>query len=216
MVYSLTAELRANGRAVIGYDAVPGDGDKLIEVADATPDGGLFFGHGRAHVSGRRVQTDHLPKQMKARTNGIIPDYGQFYGLKIVTAAFRDIVERLEPGVHQFLPMQIVGARRSVIANMFFMVVCNRLDSVDRQETTLLPAHGIHWMPGREVPREQWPPDFDPNVKGRVVFNSSQIGAHHLWYDKHHGNGPFMSDKLAETLRSAGMTGMNLVHLDEV
>lgn len=90
------------------------------------------------------------------------------------------------------------------------MVVCNRLDSMDRKHTTLVLAGSGMWMPGREVPRKEWPPNFNPDVKGKFVFSEPQIGVHHLWYDKHSIYGPYLSDKLADALVEAGISGIKL------
>jgi hypothetical protein len=216
MVYALGNQTRIGGKKVIGLELLKGDDERLIEVIDGTPDGGLYFGHGRALVSGRRVKTEHMPSQMKAYSKGVIPDYGRWYRLTYVSDRFKAVVEAIEPNVHQFIPFQIVGSKKVVLADMWLMVVCNRLDSVDREHTTLVLDRGRMWMPGRELPREQWPPNFDPNVKGKFVFNLAEIGAHHLWYDKHSIYGPYLSDVLAEALMKADLTGVVLVKQEAV
>ena len=211
MVYVLNNDTKIGTRKVVSLKMIKGDGDdRLIEVEDATPDGGLYFGHGRALVSGRRAQTEHFPKRLKATSTGPIPDLGYLYHLNYVSEKFRSVVESVEPGVHQFIPFQIVAAKKEVLADMWFMVVCNRLDSVDREQTTLILDRGSMWISHLNVPREDWRPNFDPNVKGKFVFNSAQIGEHHLWYDKHSIYGPYLSDELADALTAAGITGIDL------
>lgn len=216
MVYAIGNQWRFGARKAIGLDLLKGDDQRLIEVEDVTPDGGLYFSHGRALVSGRRVKTDHVPKQMKATTKGVIPDYGCWHSLTYVSDRFKSVVESIEPGIHQFIPFQIVGPRKVVIADMWFMVVCNRIDSVDRELTTFLLVDGQMWMPGREAPREQWPLNFDPNAKGKFVFNLAQIGNHHMWYDQHSIYGPYLSDRLADALNTANLTGVILVKQEAV
>lgn len=211
MVYWLNSEIEVGGRKTIGLDIPAGADERRVEVVDATPDGGLYFSHGGALTSGRRVKTEHFPKYMKARTKGVIPDFGKWNGLKYVSERFRDIIEKIEPNVHQFVPFQIVASGKEVLADMFFMNICNRLDGMDHERTTLLLARSGMWLPGREVPLNERPANFDPNVKGKFVFNLGQIGDHHLWYDKHSIYGPYLSDQLADSITQADLTGFTLV-----
>jgi hypothetical protein len=45
----------------------------------------------------------------------------------------------------------------------------------------------------------------------KLVFNRSQIGASHIWRDKHIDiGGPFISDDFAVALRSSDLTGLGL------
>lgn len=217
MVYALGNQTKLGGKATIDIDVIKGDGDrKAIEVEDSAPDGGLYFGHGRALVSGRRIKTDHVPKQMRALTDGPIPDYAKCYNFSYVSDRFRAVIESIEPGVHQFIPFQIVGARKSVLVDMWFMVVCNRIDSVDREHTTLVLYRGRDWVPHQDIPRSEWPANFNPNREPKFVFNNAQIGTLQLWYDIHSGYGPYLSDRLAEALMAAELTGLVLVKQEAV
>lgn len=218
MVYALINESKIDGKKTIGLVPTNGKEYLQIEVEDATPDGGMHFVHGQALFSGRRIKLDHVPKQMKQDGAGIIPDYGRSYGLMYVSDKFKNVVETLEPSVHQFIPFEIVGAGKKHIANMWFMVVCNRLDSVDREHTTLALYRGVLWQPAREVPREYWPSHVGPDTPSKLYFNLSQIGDHHLWFDKHIGTAqlPFVSTILADALKAAGVTGASFVKEETV
>ncbi|MEP7348685.1 MAG: DUF1629 domain-containing protein [Sphingorhabdus sp.] len=216
MVYALSNKIQVDGKRVVSLEPVKTNEIIQIEVEDSSPDGGLYFGHGRALISGRRIKTDHIPQQMKIDVGTVIPDYGSSHYLKFVSDRFKSVVEAVEPGVHQFIPFQIVGAHKALLADMWFMVVCNRLDSVDREHTTLVLYRGRDWVPHQDISREEWPSDFNPNREPRFVFNLSQIGDHHLWYDKHSGYGPYLSDALADALTAGDLTGINLVKQEAV
>lgn len=216
MVYWMNNESEVRGRKKIGLDLPAGADERRIEVVDTTPDGGLYFSHGRALISGRRVKTEHFPKYMKARTKGVVADFGQWNSLKYVSKRFRSVIEGIEPSVHQFVPFQIVSSGKEIIADMFFLNICNRLDGMDRQHTTLVLARTGMWLPGREVPPNERPANFDPNAKGKFVFNLHQIGDHHLWYDKHSIYGPYLSDELADSLAKADLSGFALVQRESV
>jgi hypothetical protein len=216
MVYTIVPQGLKRSYGFVNLDLPKGYDSQKIEVEDSTPDGGLYFGHGRSMVSGRRVKTDHFLKTLNQYSGRKIPDFDCLHGFTYVSDCFKSVVESVEPGIHQFIPFQIIGPKKLVLADMYFMVVCNRLDSMDREETTFLLDTVGMWLPGREVPREQWPPNFDPNIKGKFVFNLAQIGNHHLWHDKYSSFGPYLSDTLADALMSAGVTGADFIKQEAV
>ena len=121
----------------------------------------------------------------------------------LVDAKFRAEVETLEPGVHQFFPIELVWKDGSHAADRFWFVPCNRLDSVDRAKTTI-------------IFRSFWYFDNDPSKK--LVFSRAQIGDHHAWIDKFiiPSGGVWISNLLKQRLESAGVTGMCLAPCDEV
>ncbi len=224
MVYSLVVDNSKWGAGQIEFGLIEGDGDpRLVEVEDPTPDGGLRTDDGRALISGRRVKTDHFPSRLMTAEGsiGVVADFYKVRRFLIVSPALREIVERFEPGVHQFEPVQIVNRAEDVLADMFIMVVCNRLDSVDREHTPMVLWRDTIWSPPRDIadfePKEDWPEGFDPTAESRLFFSSRQIGEKHLWRDKHLGGEPFnLSSALAEAFLAAGMTGMTLTERREV
>jgi hypothetical protein len=210
MVYALIPQMKVNDREIIGLEPSERDFAELVEVEDPTPDGGLYMTYGRALVSGRRVKLDHIPKQMKEHGGGVLADYTSSYSLLCVSDKFKAVVEAIEPGVHQFIPFEIVGTRKRHVADRWFMVVCNRLDTVDREHTTMVLKNSVVWRQASEVPSEQWPPHIDSNTPGELFLSLSQIGNHHLWYDKHLGDDhPLASDVLVEALKTSGVTGVS-------
>jgi hypothetical protein len=56
----------------------------------------------------------------------------------VVSGRFREIVDQFEPGVHQFLPVRYVDEQANVLAERYYFITCNRLDSVDRIRTTMI------------------------------------------------------------------------------
>ena len=163
---------------------------------------------------------------MRAYDDGVLPDYTSSYGLLCVSDTFKAVVETFEPGVHQFIPFEIVGDRKkyfadrwfnSYIASRWFMVVCNRLDTVDREHTTLVLRNGVVWRQAREVPSEQWPAGIDADTRGELYFSLSQIGDRHLWRDKHLGDEhPLVSDILVQALKESGVTGVSFAERQAV
>jgi hypothetical protein len=210
MVYALGPEHKIEGKSIAGFQ--PTNDDYLqIEVEDPTPDGGLFMDGGDTLTSGRRIKPDHVPRQMKLDGGTVIADYTSYNGFLCVTDKFKNVVEAVEPGVHQFIPFEAVGTGKKHLANLWIMVVCNRLDSVDRDHTTLILYRNHMWIPAQDVPSEHWPSSYDPSKPVKLVHNLSKIGDHHLWYDKHIGyqKRPLASNELVEALKISGVTGVS-------
>jgi hypothetical protein len=159
---------------------------------DMTQDDGLYIGYGRDLTCGRPVHTEYFPTVIRYIDKRPIPDFHTPESIPCVSAAFKEVVECFEPGVHQFVPVEFIGRHKVHLATMYFMVICNRIDSADREHTTTR-MDGRCWAYGR----------------GRFVFNNAQIGTHHMWRDKFLDTEILMSDSLAEALLASGLTGFN-------
>lgn len=169
-----------------------------VKVIDDTPDEGLpFRTHGNR--SGRAIESDYLPK--KIQLGGPKRDIPEIYsptGSLLVNDKFKDIVEELEPNVHQFFPIELIWKDGSHASNKYWFNPCNRLDSVDREKTTCLFEN--IWKPYRG---------------GDLVFNLDKIGNCHAWIDKFISAGPiFISEILANKLEAANLSGLGLYEYD--
>ena len=49
----------------------------------------------------------------------------------MVCDQFRDLVEQLEPNVHQFFPIDILDLKDEVVGDRFVLNICNKLDALD-------------------------------------------------------------------------------------
>lgn len=217
MVYALIADMKHDGKRNAGFQPPNKDFQK-IEVEDPTPDGGLFMDGSDTLTSGRRIKLSYVPKQMKLDGGTFIADYTSYNGFLCVTDKVKVVIEEVEPGVHQFIPFEVVGPGKKHIADMWIMIVCNRIDSVDRENTTLILYREHMWVSAKDVSSEHWPSKYDPSKPNRLVFNLSQIGNRHLWFDKHLGTTriPYVSDQLVEALRLSGVTGVTFSEREAV
>ena len=102
-----------------------------------------------------------------------------------MSAQFRDILEELEPGVHQFLPV-VVLRKDKVIAQMFILIIGSRLDAAN--EALCYPPRGM-----RRTYQLNNVPDW------RMVLHPDKIANHHLWHDKYR-IGLYLSETLAAKL----------------
>lgn len=210
MVYGL------NVKPEHGYyvDFDPVDGDlKKVKLLDETPDEGLNP-RGREFAAGRAIDPTYMATkvQWKDRHHHPVPDFDNGPQLN-VSARAKALIESFEADVHQFLPVQFIDIDGKFLENRWFLVVCNRLDTVDREHVRgMLLSGGKFWRPAKELLRkypEEIPLGFDLSVEPKLVFNRAQIGNVHIWQDKHlSGGGTFISDELAEAALAAGFTGI--------
>lgn len=198
MVYGLN--IKPEHGYYVGVEALDGDISR-IGVVDLTLDGGII---GSAYNMGRRVRTDFVPTKMRwcDRQGHAIPDFDAGWLLNVSNRA-KDLIESLEPGVHQFLPVDYIDFNRRPLESRWFLIVCNRIDSVDRHHSRLRLEGGWMWTP-------------DGVVDPKLVFNEKQASGYHLWRDKHLISGPFISDVLAERIQKEALTGIRLSRAESV
>lgn len=175
------------------------DGDiSAVKPVDMEQDGGTPIEAGGV-LCGRPFENSFIPRRVK------IPgpkrdflDYFRLWGV-MVDEKFKNVVERLEPKTHQFHPMEFVWKDNSPAFNKYWFVPCNRVDSIDRENTT--------WeLRGKKI--QMWDSFGEPNRV--LVFNARQLEGKHFWIDKHiHGaQQPWVSEEAKIALEEAGITGM--------
>ena len=193
----------------------PLDGDiKQVEVVDATPDGGMPFAGPVATPlsSGRHVRTENLPTRMHwgSRGGASIPDFDNGLILNVSERA-RDVIETVEPDVHQFVPVEYESTSGKPLDRRYFLIVGNRIDGVSRQSPGMILFRDIMWRPARDLPEDQRPPGYSDEIKAELAFDAAAIGGVHLWVDKHISSvAVYLSDLLAQAIREAGLTGVEL------
>lgn len=202
MVYGL------NVKPVWGYypKVEVQDGDTATAKSIIVSDSGVGTG-------GFPKETAGLPKRAiwKDPNGNPVPDFDQTPMLNVSERA-KQVIEDLEPGVHQFVPVDYFDAKGNFLESRYWFVVCNRIDSLDREHTTMalsLPME--EWCTIKDAQR--WgipiPPHLDPDQPSKMVFSLSQIGSAQMWHDKFLGSGSrWISDRMADALTSAMLTGI--------
>ena len=194
------------------------DGDwKKVSMIDPTPDGGTNLTGVVFHfMAGRPIKPDHMPTMLyPTKKVTKFPDYFTSAGPGLVVSEkFKSVVESLEPDRHQFFPIKIMSkSKKEHLADMFIMIICNRVDTVHAEKTNYYFAKNIFWA-RRSTNRD------DPNRmkwkgKDRLVLDSDKIGGHHLWIDKHLFDSPFMSNELKAALEAADMHHVTFDEVEE-
>ena len=185
-----------------GYEPLDGDWAK-VQIADLTDDGGARP-LGPEIKTGRPVDPTHMPSafRYKAPRHQGLRDVMPFLrGTTLVSPAFRDLVERLEPGVHQFLPVRM-RRKDTPLGDMFVMIIAARIDGLNH--ALCAPPRGDRRVYVRQI-GSPW----------RMVFDPERIAGHHLWYEKHLGYF-FISGALLAACEEAKIEGLRFGRPQEV
>lgn len=182
-----------------GYDAVRKmrylNPDEVTGIAKAFPNSIQM-------MQGYRVVAEDAPKKVRwLSTVRAVPDYDKCGGVPYVSERLRDLIEQFEPGVHQFIPVDLYRPKaKEPFATHYWFVVCSRIDSVDAEHTT------FHWEGDRSRGIGFWNGKGDQSLK--LIFSGSQIGQHHVWIDQYlNPNWLYISDTFHDALIENGMTG---------
>ena len=141
------------------------------------------------------VDTRYMPTKALFKSNGYeLPDIMRSRSRFIVSDRFRQVVEELEPGKHQFSAVELVDEAGMHVAEYFWFNPCARIDSVDREHTT----HEL-------IDVGLW--DF--NKGGKYIFNLLQIGDAQIWIDPRLNSGSvFIRQQMKEAMHATGLMGL--------
>lgn len=199
LAYSLgPADVMRNGKVLHEDGLSPIDGDwKSVFVADMSDDGGTPIRESAVN-SGRWVNLAKAPKQVRYKGPAYQKplDFNVFpRGAHVVSDSFREILEDLEPQVHQFQSVTVFRKDKP-IADMSILIVGARVDA----------ANDALCNPPRCDRRTY---TLNTSNNWRCVLHPDKIAGHHLWHDKHR-RGLFLSETLADALEDAQLEGYKL------
>jgi hypothetical protein len=117
------------------------------------------------------------------------------------------MIEAIEPGVHQYLPFELLNPDGSVhTAKRWLLNVCTRAECVDTEKSNVRSL---------AEPTDFW---FSDQFKGsHVVVKSSEARKRAIWYEwrYHKLNGPMISDALWDAVKAAGIKGWQPAYATE-
>lgn len=151
---------------------------------------------------GRRLRAEYVPTGFLwgGPNNRKLPDAIHGRGMLLVNDKIKTIIESFEPELHQFFAVDVIYKSNKLLAQkMYFLNICTRIDSVDKELTTSELQNGRMWR---------------PDLSGELVFNMDQIDSHHLWHDRHLFHGWMMSDALRDALVAQKVSGF-VFHKDK-
>ena len=169
-------------------------GGRRLEVADTTPDGGMGFSISPS-ACGRPVKPESVPTAMTFPGNRKTQDLEAMF-VYTVSERLKDLIEEIEPGTHQFLPVTIVKKKSGeFLESRWFWQVCNRIDSVLDGEPGWFLQNGVWQRPSGSRP----------------VFDLAKIGEKHFWRDKHLICEIMMSEFALARLNEEDMSGFRII-----
>lgn len=182
-----------------------------ISALNPINDGGVGWS---GRTGGVPVDGTHYPKRMQcANARGRqLPDFDQQLDLNVSERA-QQAIEQMEPGIHQFFPVEYLDTNGTLLETRYWLVVGNRIDGMDRNHTNMILEDGNVWRPAKDFVRrgEAIPAHIDPKQPAKLAFNLQAIGSAHLWVDKHlDGPAIWLSDAMAEHFAAADLTGLEL------
>lgn len=188
-------------------------GTLKVRVVDQSRDGGTGFDI--TANKGRAVSAQFFPK--KILKNGPvrqIPDMTRVLGFMMVSQKYKDLVEKFEPGVHQFSPVDVYWDKNELlVGTYYFFNICNRLDTTSREKTTWRwssGAGGSAWMPTDTKQKA---------IEGlELVFRkgANGNGKAAIWCDKYLSDANICSDAFYDATVATGCDGIEYIHCDEV
>ena len=169
---------------------------------------------------GRRIHPDHMPT--KIRVGGPrrkLGDCIHWRGVALVNDKFRQVVEALEPGVHQFFPVEMQFKSSVLDEPYYFFIICQLREVVSDEHS--LASRLVLYGPGDLRPLEKgkrlpdgalpgmWDINSVPSAKRTraLVFDPSMRGGLHFWLDLS-SLMKFCSGEAAEAFVDAGVTGV--------
>jgi hypothetical protein len=221
MVWYLSSKAVGSGGRDYNIDALDGD-ISLIECEDMSQDDGIAIRPGGSSVqAGKPIKPEHMIKSILWRSQRKVPDICSPFIANAVSDEFREIVEDLEPSVHQWLPIEFVGKKNNHLADRWYFIPCNRIDSVDEENTTLVLYKGSIWTHPTDLMRRGeehlLPVDYDPREEITFAFNEEKVAGLHAWKEKRLVGNPLMvSNELAAALKAADLSGLELRKAESV
>ena len=165
----------------------------------------------RAHAHRRRSCKD-----------GYLPDFGfgPWGGWQTVSQAFVDIVERLEPGVHQFLPIvETVDTNGYRLQKQYFLMnILQTVDAVDVEHSSVevIVEERLLRLKDGQKKHTLRTMSFLPARPRALTLKRSVIEGKHLWRDENSAVVSVgFSYPLFEAVGSADLSPLNYLHAAE-
>jgi hypothetical protein len=180
----------------------------------------------RAHENKWSVELSHIKPVIEHRSVSMVPPYGPEHfpravrltrgrglndfagytqGGPSVSARLKDLIEKIEPGVHRFFPVEVQGKDGSPYGRPYwYFVVMQVIDAIR-------PGGGVASTSDRPMDgRHSWTLS-GPRDRDHLAVNKEVIAGRATWRDIRLPGGSFISDALLEGMRAQNMTGYDIL-----
>lgn len=133
--------------------------------------------------------------------NPVIPDYtkGPAIGVVVVSAAFRQLVESLDPLPHHFIPLHITFPDGRVQTDTHFIFKLGQF-----VEGGIIPEQS-------EIRVNMWQGEVShygaTTLSPRLMWRAEAVAGRHIWADRHLPATVVVSDTLFARMKAQNMTG---------
>jgi hypothetical protein len=165
----------------------------------------------RALERGYRLDetTDPTPNDVyrfakMAGSTKILPDIFRASPEICVNQRVKDAIERLEPLVHQFLPITLMRTKKQAYAGSYYLLVIGQaLDSVIFEQSNL------RWVTTKSGTKYA---QRGVNPRDYRTLRKEDIEGKHLWREKIYLNDIYTSDVLSETFMRLKIKGIDTIN----
>lgn len=158
---------------------------------------------------GTRLAVEGFPRSLKIKSaHKALPDFFLLSGKYAVSSNTRDLLEDLEPGKHQFIPVELRRKNGEPFEGDFFVLhVCAAVDAIVPEESDV---HTKKTKGGREYLQLS-------KVRPMLTVNRSIIEKRHFWTgDKNFNINFFCSDEFFKRATAAKLKGFDFTPMREV
>lgn len=170
---------------------------------------------------GYPIVPDSAPEAMLWNSKRLSPpDYA--FGnneVMLVSACFRDLAEQFEPGLHQFLPVEMYDSKKAAepFDRFYWFVCCTLIDSIDPVRTTLTWRGEYDTILEDGLRKGFWKFDHDVSPPPKPVYSLESINGRHLWRDPYYTRDYVnCSDDFGNAMIAASLTGFGLKKFEQV
>lgn len=138
-------------------------------------------------------------QQVNTVKNNLDFTIGPFTSVTLVTVKFKNLVEKFEPGLHHFIPVEMHSLDGAVDGEGYFIFMPGQiLDlSIVIDESDLMES-SFKGVVRRYGPTSQTP---------RIMWKESAVKGKHIWVDRFYQNGLAVSDQFYAEAKSLGLKG---------
>lgn len=161
------------------------------------------------HALGMRRPLDQFPEQIRFVRGKRVFDYnGYTVGGITVSERLKDAIEAIEPGIHQFVPVELLHRDGAPYGKpLWYFTICTLIDAISPQSPGLRKA--FYTARPEENPDSYfW--TILPGGRDKLAVSKEAIAGRAVWCDRRYITGTFFSDALLTRMRSQGMEGWDV------
>ena len=160
-------------------------------------------GYAKDWKSGLVIPADVVPQRVVRTKGKTIFDFHSVTGAPLVSERFKALVEKLEPGVHQFFPVVVLDgkSRAALPERRFLFNITQEIEAIVESQSNVT-ADGRGQVQSRS---------FTPSGPWKMTLDRSKIASRACWVDKRFGRRWFASDTLIAGMAADGMQGNSVL-----